>query len=76
MKKAAREAIKLAAREGGERPWLEGGDPHPRLHGTVAGRPFKIVTNVSSKASADRWPLVLRQNIRREVRRIREGIGA
>ena len=71
MKKEAREATRLAERYGVERAHVAGGDPHARLTGLVDGQPFSMVLSLS-KQDASRYLVMLKCNIRREVRRLRE----
>lgn len=71
MKKSLREIVKIARQEGVEHARVEGGSPHGRLCGFVAGRPMSMVVS-ATKAMAYRYQQSTILNIRREVRRLRE----
>lgn len=75
MKKAYRDIARMAEREGIDHPRVEGGSPHGRLIGYVGGRPISLVIS-ATKWDKARCLMSTKLNIRREVRRLREGAGA
>lgn len=75
MKKSLREIVKIARQEGVEHARIESGGAHGRLCGLVEGKPMSIVVS-ATKAMAYRYQQSTILNIRREVRRLREGANA
>ena len=70
MMKIQRELIRLAQKEGIERPHITPGDPHARLNGLYLGKPFSIVVSLSKSFGGHRTVGYNRANIRKVKRKI------
>jgi hypothetical protein len=67
MKKEHREIVKLAEREGVQRPKILGGTPHSRLIGHVGGVPISVVVSATKAAATAHNLRCTKANIRKAV---------
>jgi hypothetical protein len=70
MMKIQREILRLAQREGIEKPHITPGDPHARLSGLYLGRSFSIVVSLSKSFGGHRTAGYNKANIRKIKRKI------
>lgn len=72
MQKAAREIISIARDEGLDNPHIEQGrGRHPKLYGTVGGKPIKLPVSITKAFATPRWQCATKLSIRRAVEEAR-----